>query len=281
MKTAEGVSKAVINGFKPFMKEVGPRGISASDIEHLLKIPIRRISLYDINRAKTEMEEIEARIKAINSHLKNIVAYAVSFLDSIIAKIKANEEVGRGIRKTKVGAFDKVDVKEVMGKDVQIKYDAKTGYVGTAVQGEVVAEVSSFDRIIVVRKEGSWFVADIPEKTFVGPGAWYIGAADKEVLSNTVFTVIYKDKDTGYPCIKRCVIEGWIMNKEYSLVGEGATVLYADTRQKFSFTVYYKPKPRLKKLEETFRAQDYSVRGLKANGIRLASKEALRAGIKK
>ncbi|MDR1176548.1 MAG: DNA topoisomerase IV subunit A [Treponema sp.] len=280
MKTAEGVSKAVIDGFRPFAKEVGPRGVSAADVEHLLKIPIRRISLYDINRARTEMEEIAARIKAINSHLKNIVAYAVSFLDSIITKVKANEEVGRGARKTKVGAFDKVDVKEVMGKDVQIRYDAKTGYVGTAVQGEVIAEVSSFDRIIVVRKEGSWFVADIPEKTFVGPGAWYIGVADKEILINTVFTVIYRDKDTGYPFIKRCVIEGWIMNKEYSLVPEGAAVLYADTRQKFSFTVHYKPRPRLKKLDETFKAQDYSVRGLKANGIRLASKEAVKADAK-
>jgi topoisomerase-4 subunit A len=107
----------------------------------------------------------------------------------------------------------------------------------------------------------------------VGPGAWWIGVADKEVLSDTVFTIIYKEPKTGCPCIKRCVIEGWIMNKDYSLVPEGAAVLHVDTRPKFSFTVNYVPKPRLKVLKEIFKAQDYNIRGLKAGGIRLASKE--------
>ncbi|MDR1567056.1 MAG: DNA topoisomerase IV subunit A, partial [Treponema sp.] len=84
---------------------------------------------------------------------------------------------------------------------------------------------------------------------------------------------IYKEAKTGYPCIKRCVIEGWIMNKDYSLVPEDAVVLHVDTRPKFSFTVNYAPKPRLKVLKEAFKAQDYNVRGLKAGGVRLASKE--------
>jgi len=98
--------------------------------------------------------------------------------------------------------------------------------------------------------------------------------ADKDVLSKTIFTIVYKEKDTGFPCIKRCVIEGWIMNKDYFLVPDGAEVLHLDINPKFSFTVHYKPKPRLKVLTETFKAQDYNVRGLKAGGIRLSSKEA-------
>ena len=273
MKTAEGVEKAVIDGFKPFMKEVGPRGVSKDDVEHLLKIPIRRISLYDINRAKKEMDEIKGRITEIGLHLKKITAYAVAWLNGIIAKIKANEEVGRGERKTKAGKFEKVDVKEVVKKDVSIKYDSNTGYLGTSVSGELVAEASPFDRILTIKKNGIWLVADIPEKAFVGPGAWWIGVADKEVLLSTVFTIIYREKKTRYPYIKRCVIEGWIMNKEYSLVPEGAEVFLVETREKFSFTLHYKPKPRLKITKELFKAQDYSIRGLKAGGIRLAPKE--------
>ena len=273
MRTAESVEKAVIDGFKPFMKEIGSRGISHEDVDHLLKIPIRRISLFDINRAKKEVEEIERRITEISGHLKKITAYAVSWLDGIIAKIKANEDLNRGARRTKAGKFDKVDVKEVVRKDLELKYDSKTGYLGTAVAGETKAEVSSFDRILTIRNNGSWSVADIPEKAFVGQGAWWIGVADKEVLLSTVFTIIYKEAKTGCPCIKRCVIEGWIMNKDYSLVPDGATVLLVETKEKFSFTVHYKPKPRLKVLKENFKAQDYNVRGLKAGGIRLASKE--------
>jgi len=280
MRTPESVEKAVIDGFKPFMKEIGSRGISHEDVEHLLKIPIRRISLYDINRAKKEVDEIEGRITEINGHLKKITAYAVSWLDGIIAKIKANEDLNRGARRTKAGKFDKVDVKEVVRKDLELKYDSNTGYLGTAVAGETKAEVSSFDRILTIRNNGSWSVADIPEKAFVGQGAWWIGVADKEVLLSTVFTIIYKEAKTGYPCIKRCVIEGWIMNKDYSLVPDGAAVLLVKTEEKFTFTVHYKPKPRLKVLKENFRAQDYNVRGLKAGGIRLASKEIERVEVR-
>jgi topoisomerase-4 subunit A len=272
-KTAETVEKAVVKGFDPFLKEVGKRGISHEDVEHLLKIPIRRISLYDINKAKAEREAILARIKEINALLKDVTGYAAAFLDGIIAKVKADKENGGGARRTKAGKFEKIDVKAVAKKDVKLFYDKKTGYLGTNVQGAIVAECSPFDRILVVRKDGAYSVSDIPEKTFAGEGASYIGVADKEALSKTVFTIIYREGKNGYPCIKRCVIEGWIMNKEYRLVPDDAGVLLIDTRPKFAFVVHYKPKPRLRVLEETFKAERYEVKGLKTLGARLANKE--------
>jgi len=274
MKTAKGVQDAVIAGFKPFLKEIGARGVSEDDVEHLLRIPIRRISLYDINKARDEMEQINARIKEINAHLKNIVAYSVSYLKGIITKIKSNSEIAGGARKTVVGKFDKVIAKEVVKRDVELKYDIKTGYLGTNVSGSKIAEVSPYDRILAIRNNGMYTVMDLSEKAFIGANAWFIGAADKDILAKTVFTIIYKEPSSGFPCIKRCVIEGWIMNKDYFLVPDGAEVMHIDIRPKFSFNVKYKPKPRLKVLTETFKAQDYNVRGLKAGGIRLASKEA-------
>ena len=245
MKTVKGVHDAVVAGFKPFLKEVGPRKITDDDIEHLLRIPIRRISLYDINKARDEMDQINARIKEINTHLKNIVSYSVSYLKNTINKIKAIEEIGYGVRKTIVGEFDKIIAKEVVKRDVDLKYDIKSGYLGTNVSGTKIAEVSPFDRILTIRKNGMYTVMDLCEKAFIGAEAWFIGAADKDILSKTIFTIIYKDKDGGFPCIKRCVIEGWIMNKDYFLVPDGAQVLHIDIRSKFSFTVHYTPKPRL------------------------------------
>ncbi|MDR1143159.1 MAG: DNA topoisomerase IV subunit A [Spirochaetaceae bacterium] len=276
MKTAKGVADSVISGFKPFAKETGPRGVSAEDVEHLLRIPIRRISLYDINKAREEMDAIQSRIKAINHHLKNITAYALGFLDKIIEAIRADEELSGGKRRTKVGAFEKIDVKEVVRRDVQLKYDRVTGYLGTSVSGgETAAELSPFDRILVIRSNGIWSVTDIPEKAFVGPGAVYIGEANKEVLSSLVFTIIYREPKTNYPCIKRFRIEGWIMNKDYALLPDGSAVLHGDTRPRFSFTVKYKPKPRLKIFAETFKVQDFAVKGIKAGGVRISAREAL------
>jgi topoisomerase-4 subunit A len=274
MKTAEAVQKAVIDGFKPFMKEIGKRGVSPEDVEHLLKIPIRRISLYDINKAKAELKEIKARIAEIEGHLKNITAYATGFLDGIITKIKANDDLGKGKRRTKVESFNRIDVKEVVKKDLELHYDAESGYLGTQLTtGTVVAEVSPFDRILVVRNNGTYSVIDLPEKVFVGEHAWWVGIADKEALSKIVFSIIYKEAETGYPYIKRCVIEGWIMNKEYNLVPEGAQVLHVDTRDKGSLVVSYMPKPRIKVTRETIKLQDYLVKGLKAGGVRIATRE--------
>jgi topoisomerase-4 subunit A len=116
-------------------------------------------------------------------------------------------------------------------------------------------------------------LTDLPDKLFVGADAWWIGVADKEIMAKTIFTIIYREKESKLPCIKRCIIEGWIMNKDYFLVPDGALILHVDTRPKFTFTVKYTPKPRLKVLSEDFKAQDYSIRGLKAGGLRLANKE--------
>ncbi|MCL1993924.1 MAG: DNA topoisomerase IV subunit A [Spirochaetes bacterium] len=280
MKSAKGVTDAVLDGFKPFAKEVGSRGVSADDVEHLLRIPIRRISLYDISKAQEEMLQIQARIKEVNGHLKNIVPYSISFLNGIIAKIKANEEVAGGARKTTAGVFEKINVKEIVKRDVELKYDRKNGYVGTLVFGEKIADVSPYDRILTIRKNGMYTVTELPEKAFAGADAWWIGVADKEALAETIFTVIYKEKDTGCPCIKRCIIEGWIMNKDYFLVPEGAEVLHIDKREDFMFTIKYAQKAKLKVLSDDFRAASYNVRGLKAGGLRLSNKAAASCSVK-
>jgi topoisomerase-4 subunit A len=281
MKTAEGVQKSVLAGFEPFEKEVGARGINLDDVETLLRIPIRRISLYDISKAKAEMATLQARIKEINAHLKNTTLYAINFLDGVIEKVKADKEGGQGVRKTLVDTFGRIDVKEVVKKDIQLKYDRVTGYVGSAVAGDVVAEVSPFDRILTVRKNGVYMVQDLPGKLFIGEGAWWIGVADKEALSAMEWTIVYKEAETGFPCIKRCVIEGWIMNKEYMLVPERATILLIDTRKTFAFTVRYLVKPRGKVASEAFKAQDFAVKGLRAGGVRLAAREVDRIELKK
>lgn len=280
-KTAETVISAVIQGFKPFMKEIGKRGISEEDVEHLLRIPIRRISLYDMNKAKAEMKEMKVRIQEIDAHLKNLHAYASSFLDSVIQRIKSNEDLGKGKRKTRVGKFEKIDVKEIAKRELELRYDKATGYLGTALApAPLVSDVSPFDRILVLRNDASYTVMDLPDKAFVGKDAWWIGIADKDILSKTVFTILFREKKSSLLYIKRCTIEGWIMNRDYMLVPDDSEVLHVDSRDSFMFTVFYKPKPRMKIKKEQFKAQDYLVKGLKAGGVRVSSKEVAKLSVK-
>ena len=76
MKTQEAVVDAVKKGFVPFKKEL-LRPITDDDVDHLLKIPIRRISLYDINKNRQEVEAAKNRIKEIDKLLKHLAAYAI------------------------------------------------------------------------------------------------------------------------------------------------------------------------------------------------------------
>ena len=268
-KTEEGVIKAVMDGFKPFKAEL-IRPITVDDVDHLLKIPIRRISLYDMNKNKQEVQAINDRIKEINKLLKHLVDYAISWLDGIEAKLD-------GIttrRRTKITNINTVDVKAVSKRDMPLRYDEKSGNLGIDVSGgEEMLKVTPFDKVIYVRKSGIYSVSECPKKIFVGPELRYCGLADKESLSKVLFTVLYRDPATQYVYIKRCKIAGYIMNRDYFFAPDGMEVLHVDTRKTFEFKLNYVPKGRIKKLTETFKAGNYEEKSLKAKGVRVASKE--------
>jgi topoisomerase-4 subunit A len=267
-KTPEAVVKAVLDGFVPFAKQI-KREVTEENVEWLLKIPIRRISLYDINRAKKEMEEIRARLAEIKHHLAHLSDYAVSFLDGII------ESHGKNFpRATTVKSFQKIDVREAAVRNLKLRYDDETGYIGTGVSGgAALFEVSEFDKIIVIRKNGMYTVQNAPEKLFVDKGAQYCGFAEKEQLARKTFSVLYRDPKTSVGYVKRAHIETWILDKAYELIPEGMELLKLTSKEDVAVHVEYQPSRGLKKLEETFSLKKFPVRGLKAAGIRIAPKK--------
>lgn len=269
MKTEAAVNKAVKDGFVPFAAEL-IRPVNDSDIEHLLKIPIRRISLYDINKNRKEVQAINARIKEINKLLKHIVEYAISYLDGIEAKL--DPAVFK--RMSTLTNIKTVDVKTVVKRDTPLKYNEKDGYLGTQVSGGVeLMRITPFDRILYVRKSGIYSVTEAPDKVFVGPELRYCGFADKDSLSKILFTIIYRDPETQYAYVKRCKIAAYIMNRDYFFAPDGMEVLHVDTRKNFTFELNYVKKPKMKVFTEKFKAQDYLEKGLKALGVRVTAKE--------
>ena len=269
MKTEAAVNKAVKDGFVPFAAEL-VRPVNDSDIEHLLKIPIRRISLYDINKNRKEVQAINARIREINKLLKHIVEYAISYLDGIEAKL----DPAAFKRMSTLTNIKTVDVKTVVKRDTPLKYNEKDGYLGTQVSGGVeLMRITPFDRILYVRKSGIYSVTEAPDKVFVGPELRYCGFADKDSLSKILFTIIYRDPETQYVYVKRCKIAAYIMNRDYFFAPDGMEVLHVDTRKNFTFELNYVKKPKMKVFTEKFKAQDYLEKGLKALGVRVTAKE--------
>ncbi len=271
-KTADAVTNTVIEGFEPYKNEIR-RKVTPEDVERLLKIPIRRISRYDIEKAKKEIEEIKARIKEIKHHLANIVEYSIDYLGEVVSDYRSLYE-----RRTEIGSFDKVDVREAATRNLSLRYDGRTGYLGTAVtSGKELFKVSAYDRILVVRASGAYSVINVPEKLFVDKGMLSCGHADKDVLANTVFNVVYRDNDTKYPYLKRTKIEQYILDKGYQIVPDKTSVLALTTREGVVANVKYRKKKNIRVLEEDFDVGDYLIKSVKAKGVRLSTREATSA----
>ena len=284
MKTAETVVKAVKDGFIPFRSEL-LRDITDDDVDHLLKIPIRRISLFDINKNREQVKEINARLKEIARRLKHLTECAIEYLEGMLNEIKGFTKLDSKkdpravdpkllVRQTKITKFGKIDVKDAISHDLSLRYDDNSGYLGLNVSGgREIMKVGPYDRIFALRRTGVYTVFDVPQKVFVDKDMWYCGLADKEKLSKVLFTILYRDPETKFVYIKRCRVEQYIINRDYVIIPDGMELLHVDTREKFNITLNYEPKPRLKILKETFKAQSFEEKGLKAQGVRLASKE--------
>ncbi|MFW6343916.1 MAG: DNA topoisomerase IV subunit A [Sediminispirochaetaceae bacterium] len=269
MRTQEKVVQAVIEGFNPFLDQV-PRGrVTEEDVEHLLKIPIRRISLYDIEKAKREVEQIKNRLEEVAYHLSHITEYAEGFLDTLL-----EESGGEFPRRTKVGSFERVEAREAAQRNMELRYDGKSGYLGLEVKsGEVLFEVSPYDRVLVIRKGGTYSVVEVPSKLFVDTGMLYCGIADKEELAKETFTLIYKVHKSGDYYVKRFSIEKYITGRSYELLPAGTEVAAFTNRTDQDIDIKYKKNPRYKKLEERFPVEEFLVKSVKASGVRLTTKD--------
>jgi len=266
--TGDSVRKAVVDGFIPFKKEI-KREVTEEDVERLLKIPIRRISLYDINKARKEVAELNARLKDVRYKLKNLTEYAVSFLEEIL-----RDNRSRFIRKTEIISFKKVDVREAAKRDSDIYYDSDTGYIGTDVKtGNSMFKVSSYDRILIIRKNGIYSVTDVPHRLFVDKGMLYCGLADKETLDRIVFSVLFQNKSTKYAFVKRFKIEKFILDKSYEIVPDDGKLLKLSIKEDIDVVIVYVPKPRIKKLEENLPISNFLIKNVRAGGNRLSTKE--------
>ncbi len=259
--TAE-VDLAVRTGLWPFAPQL-KRDITDDDIETLLKIPIRRISRYDINRAQEEMKEIRARLRQIKKHLDSIIPYAIAFIEGLVDKYRDQFP-----RRTEIVEIKRVDARSAANRNLKLCYDKKTGYLGHQINGTFLFDVSLYDSVLAIRKDGTYSVIQVPDKLFVGKGLLHCGLVDKDLI----FSIVYKDK-AGISYIKRCTIDKFILGRSYDLVPAECKLLKLTTDPDKKIALDYKPKPRLRKLNEVFPIGQYPVRGLRAGGIRLSTKE--------
>jgi topoisomerase-4 subunit A len=262
-KTSEAVTAAVYSGFKPFKRQL-VRDLTDPDVERLLQVRIRRISLFDINQHRAEMEKVKADLAETRKNLKNLTRYVIGHLEALL------EKYGPLYPRltTKSARHEEVDAKAVAFKAFKVAYDRESGYVGYKVNGvEFKVECTKFDKVLLVFKDGTYKVSELPEKLFVGPELFYCGLPDRE----TVFTCAYTDRKASY--LKRFKFGGTILNKAYLCIPDKSRILFFAPETPKVLYVRYKPALHQKINQQTCDPKQVEVKSPKTRGRQISFKD--------
>lgn len=266
-KTFPAVQKAVRDGLAPF-RSLLKRDVTDDDIEMLLGVRIRRISLFDIEKNKQAIDEIARELKQIEKDLGELTRYAVDYLKNLLKNHAALYP-----RRTESTRFDTIELRELTSRELALAYDRSGGYLGHGVEGEPLLECSSLDKITLVWKDGSYKTIAPPDKLFVGDSLLYAAKAQRD----RVMTVVYRHG--AFTFIKRFTFGGTILNKEYRLAPEPSTVLLFQDAPVPELYVEYKPAKGQRIHQQTFKPEQVPVKGVAAKGNQLTSKAVARLSV--
>lgn len=259
-KTYAAVQKAVLAGLKPFRSKLR-RAVTTGDVEMLLGIRIKRISRFDINRNKEEIEKILSDLATVEKDLKKLSAYTIRYLQGLLRKYGAMYP-----RRTRITTFEEIAVKELTASELRLCYDVKKGYLGSDIEGKQVLECSSLDRIVLVWKDGRYRVVEPPQKLFVDGNLIYCAKADRD----RTMTMVYKMDGLTY--LKRFAFGGSILNKDYLCTPEESRVLLFDDSDPENIYVKYRPAKGQRIHQQVFAPGEVPVKGAKARGNRMTAK---------
>jgi topoisomerase-4 subunit A len=236
-----------------------------ADVDRLLQVRIRRISRFDLDQHRAELERLRTDLADTRKHLKHLVKFAIARLEALLAKYGPCYP-----RRTKSSRHDEIDVKEVAFKAFRLAYDREAGYVGYKVAGEEFkTECTKFDKVLLLFRDGRYKVIELPERLFVGPDLVFAGLPER----HRVFTLAYSDRDATY--LKRFTFGGYILDKEYSLVpaGEKGRVVFFGPDTPPMLYIRYKPAPYQRINQQTCNPAELDVKGARTRGRQISIKD--------
>ena len=264
-ETWEGIIETIDEGLKPHIKNL-MREVTQDDIVRLTEIKIKRISKFDIDKAKEHIKSIEDEIEEIKVHIANIVPFTIRYFQAI--KKKYGKE---RVRKTEIRNFENIVATKVVVANQKLYINRDDGFMGTSLKkDEYVCDCSDIDDIIVFRKDGTYFVTKVTEKSFIGKNILHLAVFRKND-KRTIFNVAYRDGRRGICYVKRFSVTSITRDKEYDLTkgASGSRILYFSSNPNGEaeiIRVVLRPKPRLKKLNFEFNFADLAVKGRASMG---------------
>ena len=209
--TWEGVLKAIRDGITPFTK-ILKREVTNDDIARLTEIKIKRISKFDIDKAKEKIENLEDQISEVKANLGNLIEFAISYFTRLKKDYSSDKN-----RRTEIKVFDDVDVKKVVMRNTKLYVNREEGFIGTSLRrNEYVCDCSDIDDVIVFTDNCNMMVTKVASKTFIGKNIIHVAVFKKKDV-RTIYNMVYRDGDKSFNYIKRFAVSGVTRDKLYAL----------------------------------------------------------------
>ncbi|RXP44816.1 DNA gyrase/topoisomerase IV subunit A [Lutibacter sp. HS1-25] len=263
--TWEGVIKAIDEGLKPHIKHL-KRAITEEDIVRLTEIRIKKISKFDIDKAKQFIESLEDKIAEVKHHLANLIEFAIDYFKNLKLKYGKGKE-----RLTEIRLFDDIVATKVVMRNTKLYVNREEGFVGTSLKkDEYVDDCADIDDIIIFRSDGTMMITKVDAKTFVGKDIIHV-AVFKKNDKRTVYNMIYRDGRSGPSYMKRFNVTGVTRDKEYDLTAgtKGSYVLYFTANpngEAETVSILLRAVGSIKKLKWDVNFSDLAIKGRSSKG---------------
>lgn len=265
--TREEGYAAVDKGLEPFKKRLR-QPVTPDDVKHLTELQFIRITRYDVEKADNEIEQIEQEIEQTRFDLDHLTEYAVAYYERIRAKYGKGRE-----RRTELREFDSIEATKVAVTNAKLYVDRAEGFFGigkSMKDAEFVCDCSDIDDVIVFTRDGRYIITKVSDKAFFDKGIYYIGVF-KRNDERTIYNVLYRDGKNGPIKMKRCAIKGVTRDKEYNMTNGApkSELLYMSVNPNGEaevLKVYFKPRPRLKKVIVDLDFSELAIKGRQSQG---------------
>jgi topoisomerase IV subunit A len=260
-QSSEAVQHAVIEGLQPFRGQL-QRDITLQDVERLLSIPIRRISLFDLGKNRKDIERLREELTETEKDLAGLIPYAIQYLRLLLRKHGENYP-----RRTQLETFGEISQRELTAGELTIAYDRVKGYIGHAVDGDHLLACSPLDRLLLVWKDGRAKIIPPPEKLFVDTSLCYCDILDRERLMVLAYEWDF------FTHIKQFSVGGLMTNRESRLTPKGSNIRFLSDNTPGKLFVRYAADQRSKISQQEFSLRRLPVTDRDAKGLVLTAKQ--------
>ena len=278
-KSWEDQVNAILARMKEFQSQL-VREIKMEDILKLVEKPVRKISKFDTKVIDEKILEIEKELNVVKEHLANLTQYTIDFFRNIKSKYGKDFP-----RRTEITGFETITATKVVSNNAKLYANMEEGFVGMGLkknEGDFICDCSDMSEIIVISKDGRYWIKKVTEKDYFGKNLLYVGIYNRSD-SRTIYNVIYRDgKSAGKNAVyyaKRFAITSITRDKEYNITQgtPGSEIMWFSVNhngEAETVKIYFKPKPKLKKLNMEYDFSELAIKGKLSRG-NLVTKNAI------